>query len=338
MSRKEHPPALLPATTVIAATLLLGACGPRAGGENPQTAPLAGSASPASEQVVIQSAPSWQEAANAVYHGVFDEPVALTEGQWQGEPFAPGGASAQRAGLVDDFLLSGDLDGDGVEEAVVLLWSSSGGSGTFDYVAVLGRDASGAAINLATAPLGDRVQVRTAAIEDRRAEFGVVQAGPEDAACCPGQKLQRSFVLGGEILKELPAKNQGRVSLEDLAGEWSLLRFDSAVTPPEDVILTLQFDVDRIVGQAACNRYTGGVREGDSPGSVALSGPLAVTRMMCEPPLMDWEQRYLAALESLTGYSFVAGKLRLSWHGDSGMGSLLFERVDGRAEEGGKAD
>lgn len=338
MSRKVNHPSILWAVIGIAVTLLSGGCGSRDGGESRQDAPVAELASPAVDQAVAQGVPAWQEAANAVYRGVFDEPVALVDGKWEGEPFVPGGASAPRAGLADDFLLAGDLDGDGVEEAVVLLWSSSGGSGTFDYVAVLGRDASGGAFNIATAPLGDRVQVRTAAVEGGRAVFGVVQAGPQDAACCPGQKMRRSFLLEGENFRELPAEDQGRMSLADLSGEWSLLRFDEAVIPPEDVVLTLRFDGEGISGQAACNRYTCGVQEGDTPGSLALAGPLAGTRMMCEPTLMDWEQRYLAALESLSGYSFAASKLRLAWRSDNGMGSLLFEGVDGGAGEGGRAD
>jgi hypothetical protein len=71
--------------------------------------------------------PSWQEAANASYAGALGAPVTLVDGLWHGAPYAEGGASAPRAGLTRDFLLSGDLDGDGAEETAVLIWTSTGG-------------------------------------------------------------------------------------------------------------------------------------------------------------------------------------------------------------------
>jgi heat shock protein HslJ len=105
------------------------------------------------------------------------------------------------------------------------------------------------------------------------------------------------------------------------------VQFGPGETVPEDVEITAQFAEGVIAGRAACNRYTGGVTAGEKPGDLSLSGPLAVTRMMCPPPLMEWEQRYTQALEGLARYSFVAGKLVLSWQDESGAGSLFFVRV-----------
>jgi heat shock protein HslJ len=312
--------------------LALSACGPREGGEDRQTAAAeptsaAPVAEPAKPAPAAQAAPSWQEAANAEYAGVFDEAVVLRDGIWEGEPYAEGGASAPRAGLAEDFLLSGDLDGDAAEESVVLLWSSSGGSGTFDYLAVLDRDATGAAVNRATAPLGDRVKVRSAALEDGRVAVETVQAGPQDAACCPGQKMRRTFTLEGDTMTETSTEDLGRMSLADLAGEWKLVRFGADEAVPDDVEITAQFAEGVISGRAACNRYTGSVTAGDMPGDLSLAGPMAMTRMMCQPPLMEWEQRYAQALEGLAQYSFVAGQLVLSWRDESSGGSLFFVRV-----------
>ena len=258
---------------------------------------------------------------------MFEGAVALTDGQWTGEPYLEGSATAPRAGLAEDFLLTGDLDGDGTEESAVLLWSSSGGSGTFDYVAVLARDAGGAVNNIATAPLGDRVKVRSGAIEDGRIVFEVVQAGQDDAACCPGQKMRRTFALDGGAMREISTDDQGRLSLADVAGEWRLLRFGPDETVPADVQINVQFDSGTIGGNAACNRYTGSVQEGAAPGAIALAGPLATTRKMCPPPLMDWEKRYLAALEGLAQYTFIAGRLVLTWQRDGSSGQLVFVRA-----------
>jgi heat shock protein HslJ len=313
-------------------TLGLAGCGAQNDGASPPAEPPAAVnaapvAAPVSDAAQTLPAPSWQEAANATYGGVFGEETTMADGLWEGEPFVAGGASAPRAGLVDDFRLSGDLDGDGAEEAVVLLWSSSGGSGTFDYLAVLDRDANGAVINRATAALGDRVKVRAAAIEGGRVVVDAVQAGPDDAACCPGQKMRRTFVLEGEKMTEASTEDQGRLSLADLEGEWKLLRFGPDEALPADVEITLQFQDGAIAGKAACNRYTGGVVPGDMPGTLSLSGPMAMTRMMCPPLLMDWEQRYSAALEGLQQFSFVAGRLVLYWRGDDDAGTLTFVRA-----------
>lgn len=319
------------------AMLILPGCGAQNEGDNPApgtaaAAVDASAAEPVSEAAEIRPAPSWQEGANAAYAGVFDEDIVMADGIWVGEPYVEGGASAPRAGLAAGFLLAGDLDGDPSEEAVVLVWSSTGGSGTFDYLAILDRDADGAVINRATAPLGDRVKVRSAAIEGGRVVVDVVQAGPEDAACCPGQKMRRTFALEGEAMQETSTEDEGRLSLADLAGEWKLLRLGNDEAMPEGIEITLQFQDTTIAGKAACNRYTGSVAPGDSPGSLSLAGPMAMTRMMCPPLLMEWEQRYAAALEGLAQFTFVAGKLVLSWRADDESGTLVFARAEGEAE------
>ena len=72
-----------------------------------------------------------EQLASATYSGIYDEPFTMTGGAYLGDPFVEGGASRPSVQLIDDFLLSADLTGDGKDEAVVLLAESSGGSGTF---------------------------------------------------------------------------------------------------------------------------------------------------------------------------------------------------------------
>jgi hypothetical protein len=115
-------------------------------------------------------------------------------------------------GLARQFSLYGDLDQDGVDEAVVLIWTSSGGSGTYDFIAVMDRDADGALVNSGTAPLGDRVKVQKAEVIDGQLVLEVIQAGPDDAACCPGQKVRRTFVLQESGLTETASEDLGRVT------------------------------------------------------------------------------------------------------------------------------
>src|SRR6266540_1588660 len=59
--------------------------------------------------------------------------VTLINGQAD-QPAAPGSASRNVTKL-SSFTASGDLDGDGVSDAAVVLINSPGGSGTFSYVA-----------------------------------------------------------------------------------------------------------------------------------------------------------------------------------------------------------
>lgn len=139
--------------------------------------------------------------ANATYHGVADGPVRLADGVWEGAPYAPGGASRPRVGLNRDFQLQGDLNGDGTDEFVVLVWTSSGGSGTFDYLAVMAL-LDGQAEHLASAPLGDRVRIRDARIEKGEVIIDVTQQGPGDAACCPTQQATRRWRLESGRLVE----------------------------------------------------------------------------------------------------------------------------------------
>jgi len=274
---------------------------------------------------ILATAPTIAELENTTYVGITRVPLTLTDGEWQGEPFTVEGASRPSVGLVHDFRLTGDLNDNGAEEAIVLLWSNPGGSGTFDFIAVIGRDKTGAPLNLATAALGDRVRIRSAIIDAGRIVIDVVQAGPGDAACCPGQKFQRTFTLADHALNEVSSKDQGRQSIADLAGiEWVLTRFNRDEPLPDSAEVTLRFNDDRMSGKSACNRYSGSVTEGDTPGALTVNGPMMSTRMACPPPTDEIERRYLDTLQAINQYSFMAGNLALSWRKDNEIGTMIF--------------
>jgi hypothetical protein len=183
-------------------------------------------------------APTAAELANATYTGIEEGPVTLVEGRWEGEPYVEGGASRPSAGLVEDFSLAGDLNGDGSNETVVLIWQSGGGSGTFSYLAVMGRS-DDEVKNLATAEIGDRVKLRSGRIDD-------------------------------------------------------------------DLII---LDV---------------LQQGEAPTDLKI-GPAMGTRMACPGELMDLEHKYLDALTHVTGFSFLAGKLVLTWEKDGNWSTMIFD-------------
>ncbi|RPH93265.1 MAG: META domain-containing protein [Lysobacterales bacterium] len=136
--------------------------------------------------------------------------------------------------------------------------------------------------------------------------------------------MRRSYALAGDVMTEFSIEDQGRLSLADVQGDWALTHFGYDEEVPDCIAITLQVEGERIAGTAGCNRYSGALREGDAPGDVTLEGPMAVTRMMCPPALMQTEQHYLQALQGLVQYSFLAGKLALTWRDGEGMGALLF--------------
>src|SRR6187399_2534843 len=88
-----------------------------------------------------KSPPTFEELKALTYTGIPETPgpVTLQNGLWTGEPAVPGGASRPTVRLADDFLILGDLDGDGLDESVVVLTFNSGGSGVFSYIAVVSR-------------------------------------------------------------------------------------------------------------------------------------------------------------------------------------------------------
>jgi len=307
---------------IVIILLITAACQPSDTGEVP---PASQAPPPPMAMNMNMGAPSLEELEQATYVGVINEPVRLNEGRWQDKPFTEGGASRLSVGLDRNVLLSGDLNGDGTEEAVVLLWSNSGGSGTFDYLAVVGRSQPGVPVNLATRALGDRVKIHNARIDGGRITIDTVESGPEDPKCCPGQKYRRTYALAGDTLNEVSATDLGRLSITDLAGvDWVLIEFDWNDPVPADIDITLRFEGDRIGGKSACNQYGGSVIAGRLPGAMTVELPMISTMMACPPPTDEFEQRYLEKLQGVTQFSFLSGNLTLTWRTYEHYGTMIF--------------
>ncbi len=270
------------------------------------------------------TAPTDNKLANMSYSGVYETSIHLQDGRWEGQPFVPDGASRPSAGLVESFRLNGDLNGDGVDETAVLLWESSGGSGTRLYLAIVGqRDEE--IMNLATVLVGDRVQVRSGHIRNGKIELDIVQQGPDDAACCPSQLATRSWALSDAGLTEEPARITGKLSPKTLTGPtWVLTRLTRDDAVPEQPEINLAFTDERVSGKGGCNRYFAGVTTGKLPGELNI-GQSGSTRMACPAEVMDLEARYLDALSRVTNYGFLVGQLALTWQKDDTRYTMLFK-------------
>jgi len=252
--------------------------------------------------------------------------VTLVDGEWEGEPAIEGSASRPTVVLVPGFHVTGDLDGDGADETIVMLRENEGGSGEFISLAVLQRG-GGEIRNIATALLGDRIQLREVRVEPRRLVAELVQAGPEDAMCCPSEMVERSWEYSTDDLQELGTPAQkGRLSPEALGGtEWVLRFWESDVQAPTEPAITLRYADGQITGYSGCNRYFATVKAGDLPGDVSV-GPVGATRMACEDPAMEVEDRFLRQIGKVSRLGFMATRLMLTYQADGATNVMLLEK------------
>ena len=272
------------------------------------------------------ASPTAEQIARATVTGVFEEgPVTLVDGLWEGEPYEEGAASFPVVELAsaEDFRLVGDVDGDSVEETVVLLSYSTGGTGNFGYLAVMGREGD-EAVQEALGEIGDRVQIHDARIEGSRIMLDVMRAGPGDGMCCPTELATLTFTAAGDVL-EVASEVIGSASLETLAGrEWVLRKLSNEEAVPAEPEMTLVFEDSSVQGSSGCNTFRGSVEAGEPATSFAV-GPLAGTRMACPPEIMDLEQRYLAALQAAEGWSLQFSRLEIGYVLNDNWDRLVFE-------------
>jgi heat shock protein HslJ len=317
----------------LVASLALAACAPSAPVAVSPTAAPVQEAAP-TEAPVQEPAPTAapaEEAAgltpdqlrNAGYSGIYTETVTLTDGLYEGEPFVPDSAARPTVQYIDGSEVFGDLDGDGVEDAAVLLVESSGGSGTFTYVGAQ-LNQGGQPVDAGAVWIGDRTQVATMAITGGQVVLDIVTQGPDDAQCCPTLKVRKTLALQDGLLAEAGSEEQGTVSFADLDGtSWNLLELDTGVAVLPEAPITLQITGDQIGGSAGCNNYSGGVTV-DGPQTITV-GPLASTMMACEEPILNQEAAYLAALQAGDQWGYQAGNLVIVYPTEgNNVGRLLY--------------
>lgn len=135
----------------------------------------------------------------------------LVDGEYR-EPAAPG-AATEIVVRATDWHAFGDLDGDGVTDAVLVLEGDPGGSGVFfDLVPVLNR--GGRPVPLAPTSLGDRVEIENLAVlPNGGVSVRMIRQGPDDPQCCPSLDVTQRYRLEGEqLLGERPEPSRGDAS------------------------------------------------------------------------------------------------------------------------------
>ena len=131
--------------------------------------------------------------------------IRLNDGIYR-EKVVPESATELVITLSDEMAL-GDLNGDEVEDAAVVLISDPGGSGTFyELVAVI--NSKGKPQHAASVFLGDRLKVEEVDISSGQIVVKMVIHQPSDPRCCPSLKVEQKYALHGDSLVRQPVEKK----------------------------------------------------------------------------------------------------------------------------------
>jgi heat shock protein HslJ len=267
---------------------------------------------------------------NATYLSEWSEAgvVTLTDGEYQA-PSAPGTDPEVVITLVD--FATGDLDGDGEEDAAAVLVERSGLTEHFYRLHALLRD--GRQMHDASSRLiGDRIGLEAVRIEDGVIITDLLVRQPgEPGTIQPTVPITTDFVFTDRGLMPFssplgatppPASPGGPTRA--LAGEtWRIVSIrtgedpafmaDSSEQTPELSFAEELRDVDgssgRLFGSTGCNRVLGSYQLSDA-GGLRISG-IATTRRMCGTARMEFEQLLTLSLGSAIGFEVRDDELQI---------------------------
>jgi heat shock protein HslJ len=160
-------------------------------------------------------------------------------------------------------------------------------------------------------------------------EFGA--RGASTMMACPPPQMKQAEAFNGALARTRSHRVAGgRLELlsaegtvvatfaaqsQSLAGtSWQVTGFNNGrqavVSPLTGTELTMAFSADgKVAGSAGCNRYTS---TWSSEGAKLALTPAAATRRMCpQPGIMEQEQQFLKALETVATARFEGDRLEL---------------------------
>ena len=127
-----------------------------------------------------------------------ETPIRFRAGQ-RSIRYGVGATERVHVGLIGDLVAFGDLDGDDVADAAVVVFVNTGGSGTFIHLLAM-RDREGTPVQAGREFLGDRVRVERLTISGSHIFTTMLAHGPGDGLCCPSIEIGRAFTLQGSRL------------------------------------------------------------------------------------------------------------------------------------------
>jgi heat shock protein HslJ len=233
----------------------------------------------------------------------------------------------------------GDLDGDEVVDAAVILVEFSGASELIRLHALLSDGDT--TEDVATRFLGDRLFVEGVRIVDGLIEVDMLVRRPgENPQARPTMPVTNRFALtrtglmpvNPPAIREGGPRTMGAGSVATLVshewiletirmGDWSQTT-DSLERRPAVRFATELGDetagTGNLSGYSGCNRFFGtySIEEG---GTLRV-GPLGTTRRLCGEPLDDLERRVVSSLSTATTFSVSGDRLTIEFDG----GTLVF--------------
>ena len=160
--------------------------------------------SPAAQSPLPQASPenagiSMNDLKDATYGLPIDEGtdgITLTNGEYEWRGSGPG--EYFYLGLTDSIAF-GDLNGDGIDDAAIILVWNGGGSGSF-YILSTVVDKRAVPINVGLASIGDRVVIKHIRIANGTIIVRKLKQGPNDGMCCPTVDTTLYYRLAGDQL------------------------------------------------------------------------------------------------------------------------------------------
>jgi heat shock protein HslJ len=251
--------------------------------------------------------------------------VTLVDGMDE-RPAAPGSSSKILTKVWGGSTLA-DLNGDGVDDAVLILTQETGGSGTFFYLAAAVAAPAGY-VGTAGLLLGDRIDPKSVSVQDGTVTFTYMTHGANQSfAEEPAVEVVRRAILSEDGLRlvEVPQDSDGEadstaVSLQSKTWVWLRTTYnnDTVEQPREPDAFTLTFADDTVQGTTDCNSFRGGYSRSEN--RIAFDDRMATTRMYCADAQ---ESEFLQMLQNVQSYFFTdEGLLILELRYDSG--SMIF--------------
>jgi heat shock protein HslJ len=212
--------------------------------------------------------------------------------------------------------VTGDFNGDGLEDAVVILTRETGGSGTFYYAAaVLSSNEGYKGTNAIF--LGDRINVESLDTTKGRICINYLEHSDSDPMTAkPSSKNTRYLEIKSGRLKE------ARVLLIT-SKEWrwqrTVLKKEKIVVPRISMDFSVSFSANGMFsGKTDCNNYSGQFIQS---GNNLQLGPMITTRKYCAG---SQENDFLKFLGEAVSYSFSdEASLKLNLKDESGY--MIFE-------------
>jgi heat shock protein HslJ len=261
---------------------------------------------------------------NATYM-IEGETIALQDGSFS-KKAAPGSATMISVSIHGDPIY-GDVDGDGDEDAVLVLVRDPGGSGTFYYSALAVNTDSGYTGTDAIL-LGDRIMPQSIRIEDRRAKVDFLTRNvdesfavePSHARSIHLQYSPENFTLV-QVAVDFEGEADPKVmTLSMKPWRWikTIYNNDTEVKPMDTAAFIVTFLANgEFSATTDCNNIRG---TSTIDGHRISFGPIVATKKYCDN---SQEDKFTSMLREVQSYLFTSrGELILELRYDSG--SMVF--------------